>query len=92
MGGGGGGVQILHECWCCVDRAPVKSVVYDTPYTRANQADINLVVELYRTDLEVITVENKIDIIYQEDTFHFIISEQDNASTNRKDFLKVGPK
>jgi hypothetical protein len=36
-----------------VDRAPVKSVVYDTPYTRANQADINLVVELYRTDLEV---------------------------------------
>jgi len=34
-------------------RAPVKSVVYDTPYTRVNQFSINLVVELYRTDLEV---------------------------------------
>jgi hypothetical protein len=51
--GRGVGFEVLLECWCCVDRAPVKSVVYDTPYTRANQADINLVVELYRTDLEV---------------------------------------
>ena len=42
------------KCWCIFPRAPVKSVVYDTPYTRATQADINLVVELYRTDLEVV--------------------------------------
>jgi len=34
-------------------RAPVKSVVYDTPYSRANQYSINLVVDLYKTDLEV---------------------------------------
>ena len=34
-------------------RAPVKSLVYDTPYTRANQFSINLAVELYKTDLEV---------------------------------------
>jgi len=34
-------------------RAPVKSLVYDTPYTRANQCSVNLAVELYKTDLEV---------------------------------------
>eukprot|EP00092_Neocalanus_flemingeri_P001028 GFUD01001097.1.p1 GENE.GFUD01001097.1~~GFUD01001097.1.p1 ORF type:complete len:570 (-),score=89.29 GFUD01001097.1:101-1810(-) len=34
-------------------KAPVKSLVYDTPYTRANQFAINLAVELYKTDLEV---------------------------------------
>jgi len=34
-------------------RAPVKSVVYDTPYARANQYSIDTVVDLYRTDLEV---------------------------------------
>jgi len=34
-------------------RAPVKSVVYDTPYTRATQYSIDTVVDLYRTDLEV---------------------------------------
>ena len=34
-------------------RAPVKSVVYDTPYTRATQYSMDTVVDLYRTDLEV---------------------------------------
>jgi len=34
-------------------KAPVKSLVYDTPYNRANQFSINLAVELYKTDLEV---------------------------------------
>jgi len=34
-------------------KAPVKSLVYDTPYTRANQFSINIAVELYKTDLEV---------------------------------------
>ncbi|XP_023347244.1 uncharacterized protein LOC111716066 isoform X2 [Eurytemora carolleeae] len=34
-------------------RAPVKSIVYDTPYSKVNQFSVNLVVELYRTDLEV---------------------------------------
>ena len=29
-------------------RAPVKSVVYDTPYARANQYSIDTVVDLYR--------------------------------------------
>ena len=29
-------------------RAPVKSIMYDTPYSRANQASINLAVELYK--------------------------------------------
>eukprot|EP00095_Tigriopus_kingsejongensis_P000406 maker-scaffold19_size710362-snap-gene-4.16 protein:Tk00406 transcript:maker-scaffold19_size710362-snap-gene-4.16-mRNA-1 annotation:"hypothetical protein L798_10119" len=33
-------------------RAPVKSVVYDTPYTRVSNFAINIVVEMYRTDLE----------------------------------------
>ena len=36
-----------------LSRAPIKSVVYDTPYSRANQYSINLVVDLYKTDLEV---------------------------------------
>ena len=31
----------------------MKSLVYDTPYTRANQCSVNLAVELYKTDLEV---------------------------------------
>ena len=34
-------------------KAPVKSIMYDTPYARANQFSINLAVELYKTDLEV---------------------------------------
>ena len=34
-------------------RAPVKSILYNTPYARANQFSINLAVELYRMDLEV---------------------------------------
>ena len=33
-------------------RAPVKSVVYDTPYTKASTFAINLAVDLYKTDLE----------------------------------------
>jgi hypothetical protein len=50
-------------CLYCWFRAPVKSVVYDTPYTRVTQADINLVVELYRTDLEVIHYNGMIFMI-----------------------------
>ena len=38
----------VHHC-----RAPVKSLLYNTPYSRANQFSINLAVELYRMDLEV---------------------------------------
>ena len=34
-------------------RAPVKSILYNTPFARANQFSINLAVELYRMDLEV---------------------------------------
>merc|ERR1719334_1855477 len=34
-------------------RAPVKSIVYDTPFTRATQYSIDTVMELYRSDLEV---------------------------------------
>ena len=33
-------------------RAPVKSVVYDTPFSRMTPFYINMLVELYRTDLE----------------------------------------
>ena len=33
-------------------RAPVKSVVYNTPYSRMTPFMINMIVELYRTDLE----------------------------------------
>ena len=31
----------------------MKSLVYNTPYSRANQYSINLAIELYKTDLEV---------------------------------------
>ena len=34
-------------------RAPVKSIVYDTPYSKVSQFSINIAVELYKTDLEV---------------------------------------
>jgi len=34
-------------------KAPVKSILYDTPFSRANQYSINLAVDLYKTDLEV---------------------------------------
>lgn len=34
-------------------KAPVKSIVYDTPYIRVTQEAIDLAVELYKTDLEV---------------------------------------
>jgi len=34
-------------------RAPVKSIVYDTPFTRVTQYSVDTVVDLYRTDLEV---------------------------------------
>lgn len=34
-------------------RAPVKSIVYDTPYTRVTDYSIETVVDLYKTDLEV---------------------------------------
>ena len=40
-------------CDCSHSRAPVKSILYNTPYSRANQFSINLAVELYRMDLEV---------------------------------------
>lgn len=33
-------------------RAPVKSVVYDTPYTRASALAINCAVDMYKSDLE----------------------------------------
>ncbi|TRY74482.1 hypothetical protein TCAL_01322 [Tigriopus californicus] len=33
-------------------RAPVRSVVYDTPYTKVSNFSINLVVDMYGTDLE----------------------------------------
>jgi len=33
-------------------RAPVKSIVYDTPFSRMTPFYINMLVELYRTDLE----------------------------------------
>jgi len=34
-------------------KAPVKSIVYDSPYIKATEFAINLAVELYKTDLEV---------------------------------------
>lgn len=34
-------------------KAPVKSIVYDSPYTPATEAAINIAVQLYKTDLEV---------------------------------------
>merc|ERR1719510_180035 len=33
-------------------KAPVKSIVYDTPYTPASTLSINIAVDLYKTDLE----------------------------------------
>ena len=31
--------------------------MYDTPFTRCTQASVNLVVEMYKTDIEVILFE-----------------------------------
>ena len=41
------------------ERTPTawRSIVYDTPFTRCTQASVNLVVEMYKTDIEVILFE-----------------------------------
>ena len=44
---------LISLCELSHTRAPVKSILYNTPYSRANQFSINLAVELYRMDLEV---------------------------------------
>ena len=41
-------LKMLICTFLSMPRAPVKSIMYDTPYSRANQASINLAVELYK--------------------------------------------
>ncbi|XP_071746684.1 uncharacterized protein [Lepeophtheirus salmonis] len=35
------------------NKAPIKSIVYDTPYSKISAIAINLTVEMYKTDLEI---------------------------------------
>merc|ERR1719414_321439 len=50
-------------------RAPVKSVVYDTPYSRVTPFYVNMLVELYKTDLECFA-NKRLPRFHMKRTFH----------------------
>ena len=52
-----------------MSRAPVKSLLYDTPYARVTQAGVDLAVELYSTDLEVFA-HRRLPRFYRSSSFH----------------------